>query len=275
MTSLTAPWDRKSDTKIERGRDPLTAEQTAAAVSELVDSTFLEKYPRTERAYADPVYNNQVYSLHSFVPSKGATPDEHGVFGFIKFRGAFQTVDEANDRAEHLIRYVDSYHSIQTGYIGKPFPVCVDTRKYVKEVNEVDLSKKTSDTISDDVKRKRLEEKKQIQEIKEREEQLLKTTGEDYEPEPLEKYTTLQVKKANLVYTYLKTQEKIKELQTHIRNAYREIADMDAQDASYRKDYFERYTNARKQAGLPQEELEDNFMKYMCEDAELDFEYKV
>lgn len=274
MTSLTAPWDKK-DVQIEQDSrsSTFTDEQFNSAKQTLYHTDFVEKFPRVDRLYADPIYNNQVYSLHSFIPSKGATPDEHGVFGFMKFRGTFQNLEEANDRAEFIIRNVDSYHSIQTGYVGRPFPVCVDTDKFVKEKHEVDIRKQAIDTVSKDIKQKRLEEKKEMEEIKEREKNLLATTGDDYEPEPLEKYTTLQVKKANLVFTYVQTQQKLKEIQNHIKNAYKEIREMDAQSSEYRQQYFDNYKQARKQAGLPEKEAEENFMKYMCEDAELDFEY--
>lgn len=274
MTSLTAPWDKNKENIIQASKNiQLTDDEFKNAKTELYDTTYVEKFPKVDRLYADPIYNNQMYSLHSFIPAKGAMPDDHGVYGFMKFRGAFQTIDEANDRAEFIIQNVDSYHSIQTGYMGRPFPVCVDTKKYVKETKEVDIRKKAIETVSEDIKQKRLNEKKEIDDIKEREQKLLDTTGEDYEPEPIEKYTTLHVKKANLVYTYIKTQEKINELREHIRNAYKEIREMDNQSDEYKKQYYHKYKEARKHAGLPEEELADSFMKYMCEDAKLDFDY--
>ncbi len=274
MTSLTAPWDKKNVQVEQDSRSStFTDEELKSAKQALHRTEFVEKFPRVDRLYADPVYNNQVYSLHSFVPAQGAKPDEQGVFGFMKFRGTFQSLEEANDRAEFIIRNVDSYHSIQTGYIGRPFPVCADTDKFVKEKHEVDIRKKAIETVSEDIKQKRLEEKKEMEDIKEREKRLLDTTGEDYIPDPLEKYTTLQVKKANLVFTYVQTKQKLEEMQTHIRNAYKEIREMDSESALYRQQYYDQYMQARKQAGLPEKESEENFMKYLCEDAELDFDY--
>lgn len=274
MTSLTAPWDRQKVHITQASKSSqMNDDEFKYAKEELYDTSFIEKFPKVDRLYADPIYNNQMYSLHSFIPSKGAQPDEHGVYGFMKFRGSFQTIEEANDRAEFIIRNVDSYHPIQTGYIGRPFPVCVDTKKFVKETKQIDIRNKAIETVSEDIKQKRLNEKKEIEDIKEREKKLLETTGEDYAPEPLEKYTTLHVKKANLVYTYLKTQEKILELREHIKKAYAEIRYMDEESSEYKLQYFEKYKDARKQAGLPEKETSDSFMKYICEDADLDFEY--
>lgn len=277
MTSLTAPWDRNEDEQLpKRNTSTLTDEQTEHAVKELLDSKLLEKFPRTDKLYADPIYNNQMYCLHSFVPTKGASPDEHGVFGFIKFRGAFQNIEEANQRAEFIIRNVDSYHGIQTGYCGRPFPVCLDTKKFVNETHEVDIRKQAIQTISEDIKAKRLKEKRDIDDIKEREQNLLdhsKSVQDDtYEEDPTERYTMLQVKKAQLIFTYIKTKEKMLQMQDSIKSAYKEIKEMDGEDDKYKNEYFERYTKAREAAGI-KDETDDNFVKYMGEDVELDFDY--
>ena len=274
LNSLTAPWDRESAKPSTVGRGTvLSEEQVQSAVSELIDTGITDKFPKVDRMYADPIYNNQMYCLHSFVPSKGATPDDHGVFGFMKIRGAFQTIDEANQRSEWLIRNVDSYHSIHTGYAGRPFPICTDTKKFVAETVQVDIKKKATEVISEDIKEKRMKEKQEIKDIKDREAKLLDESKEDFVPDPIERYTKLQVKKAHLVWTYVKTREKLLEMQPKIRNAYAEIREMDAEDESYSRDYFEKYMNARREAGIPEDHVADNFQQYLVEDAELDFDY--
>ena len=166
-SSLTAPWDKTGSQTVQKLSRPLSDKEAEEAVAELSDTTLIKKFPQTERFYADPIYNNQMYCLHSFVPSKNATPDEHGVFGFMKCRGAFHNIEEANDRAEWIIRNVDSYHSIQTGYSGKPFPVCHDFKEFVAETHEVDIRKKAIETLSEDIKRKKEEERRDIADIRE------------------------------------------------------------------------------------------------------------
>lgn len=261
-SSLTAPWDRTEA--------PVLLEP--ASVAELVDRSFVEKFNRVDKFYSDPVYNNQVYSLASFVPSKGATPDKEGVYGFLKVRGSFATPKEANDRAEYIIKEIDAYHNIHTIYTGKPFPLCVDTKKYVTDSFEVDIKKKATETISENIRQKRVDEKKEMDNMKEREQALLNESKDDYQPDPLETYTTLRVKKANLVWTYIKTQEKLAEMRTSIRKTYREIKEMDDADEAFKAQYYDKYMEARRQVNLPTEQTEDNFLKYLVEDAELDFE---
>jgi hypothetical protein len=271
--SLSAKWDIEEDSKVvgsEYGVAELTEEEVKHAKEELIDDGMIQKFRRQDKFYADPIYNNQIYCLTSFVPTKGAQPDEHGVFGFMKVRGTFFTQDEANQRAEWIIRNVDSYHKIQTAYTGKPFPVCADTRKYVKETATVEIRKKASETISEDIKTKREEEKREVQDIKDREKKLLESTGEDAKEEPHDHYTTLQVKKANLVWTYIETRKKMEQMKENILKARKEIAEMDAEDPAYQEEYYERYMRARKEAGLPTDidPNENNFIKYMAKDAE-------
>jgi len=267
-TSLTAPWDRS---------EPLTNAQTALAIQENLVTGITDKFPKVDRLYADPLYNNQMYCLHSFIPSKGATPDDKGVFGFMKCRGSFHSLDEANQRAEFIIRNVDSYHEIQTGYAGRPFPVCFDTKKFVQETKEIDIRKKATETISEDMKQKRLDEKKDIEEIKEREKRLLADSDaaqkDELKQDPADEYTTLHVKKANLVFTYLETQKKMEQMKASIRSTYASIREMDAEDSELAGMYYKKYMDARREAHIPDDVSADNWMKYLCEDAPLDFEY--
>ena len=79
------------------------------------------------------------------------------------------------------------------------------------EIEEVDIQKKISKTIREDIKEKRDHEKKQVQEIKERE-QNLKDDVEVEASDPYEKYTCLRVKKAQIVWGYLEHYKKLGEM---------------------------------------------------------------
>ena len=63
-------------------------------------------------------------------------------------------------------------------------------------MDQIDIRKKASDVISEDVKNKRQEEKKEIEQVKDREKKLLEESKEDYVQDPYEQYTVLKVKKA-------------------------------------------------------------------------------
>jgi len=270
--SLTALWDVEQPDSIVVGSNygvaELTEDEVKHAKEELIDHGMLSKFRQQDKFYSDPIHNSQVYCLHSFVPTKGAKPDDHGVFGFMKCRGTFFNQGEADDRAEWIIRNVDSYHKIHTSYVGRPFPVCADTTKYVADTNSVDIRKKATETISQDIRAKKEEERAEIVDMKQREKRLLEENKEDFKEEPIEVYTRMQVKRANLVWTYISTQKKMAEMKESILKTRKEIAEMDAESDAYKEEYMEKYKQARREAGLPEEATEDNFIQYMAKDCE-------
>ena len=270
--TLTAPADR-DPSKTFRGDQsspPLTEEQVSMAIKALDNTSFVDKFPKIERRYADPVIPLQQIGLISWVPAKGATPNEQGVYGFAKLRGNFATEIEASEKAESLIRNVDSYHQIYHTYVGRPFPL-TNNPKYVAETTEVDIRKGTTESISNNVKNKKDEEQRVTDEIKERQEMLLKDTTEKTEDDPYELYTTLRVKKAQISWTYLETKKKLDEMKGIIIKTRSEIEDLDNKSDEYKKKYFEKYMEARRESGLSDKQHEDNFIKFMVEDADLGF----
>lgn len=254
----------------------LSKEETNNAMNTLYVDNFIKKFPKRDltcnKNLQDPLYENQVYALHSFVPVKGATPDKNGLYGFVKFRGTFPTRDAANSRAEYLVREVDSYSQIYTSYVGKPFPLAKDTKNFVEETKDVSLRKDMEKTMSEAVKEKRAEERKDVQDIKEREQKLLQEQDEDFKENPLDKYTTLRVKKANLVWSFDETRKKLREMKQKIFEAQRDIEEMEREDETYKKDYFAQYEQARKFAGIPDEQVQEGFIKFMVEDLSYDFD---
>lgn len=273
--SLTSPEDRDRSARWrpEQG-EPLTDEQTASAMAELNNTAFVEKFPRVDKTYADPPINLQTYGLISFVPAKGATPNEHGIYGFAKLRGNFSTESEADQRAEFLIRNVDSYHQIYHTYVGRPFPITVSS-KYSAETNEIDIRKETTKTMSTSVKEKKMEEKKIMDDMKQREEELIAESKRDPgDVDPFDTYITLKVKKAQLSWTYLEHQKKMAEVRTILRSTKTTLDEMDVEFPDFQNQYFDKYMQARKSAGFEDKDItKDNFMKFLVEDAVLEGVY--
>ena len=168
--SLTAPLDRDrvNKWKPESGAPVLTNSQTEEAMKVLNNTDFTDKFPMVDRTYADPTLPMQIVGLISFTPAKGATPNENGVFGFAKLRGNFASEIEATQRAEFLIRNVDSYHQVYHTYVGRPFPITTSS-KYSAETDEIDIRKETTKSVSHNIKEKRSTDDQQIKEIKQRE----------------------------------------------------------------------------------------------------------
>lgn len=286
-SSLTSPLDRTSTKenpwRPEQSARELTEPEVECAIKELSVTDFTNKFPRVDRTYADPPPPLQKIGLISFVPSKGAKPDKNGIYGFAKLRGNYDNEMEANQRAEFIIRKVDSYHPIQHLWVGRPFPLTVDPR-YTANTDEIDIRRATTATMSADVKSKRDEEQQAMKEIKEREEALLEESrraqaGEDV-IDDYENYITLKVKKAQLSWTYKEHMDKMKEICPILARTRMEIEDLDRDNPTYKDTYYEKYMNARKNAGIvdePEQKSQGNFIKMMVEDVsfpEIDATYE-
>ena len=276
--SLTSPEDRDLENKWrpEQGAAQLDESEVKEAMNELNNTSFVEKFPRVDRTYQDPAVPMQNIGLISFVPAKGATPNDNGVFGFAKLRGNYATSIEADERAEYIIRNVDSYHQIYHTYVGRPFPITMSS-KYSAETNEIDIRREATKAVSSSVKEKRDKEQETVQEMKQREEKMLeesKKAKEDdgvgeVEVDPYEQYITLCVKKAQLSWTFLEHLKKLQEVRDIIIKTREELKDLDENHPTFKDSYFEKYMNARKEAGLDENvrETQDNFMKFMIEEA--------
>lgn len=267
QSTLSALSNKTNDFKLDTTADPLTKQQLGEAMQTLNVTSFVERFPQVERRFADPQLDNQKIGLISFVPAKGSKPNEQGVYGFAKLRGNFANEVEANEQAERLIRNVDSYHQIYHTYVGRPFPLTTSS-DYSKEVAKVELQKEMTTSISDDVRKKREKEQKDIEEIKNRERELLEDVKKAPEENKDDYYTTLRVKKAQLVWTYSETQKKLQQMAGSIAKARYEIEQLDKSNPELKDGYYNRYMDARRQAGLSTEkaEADTSFMKYLVED---------
>lgn len=268
-TSLTSPSDyvKNPDAVSYNQGATITDEEVKEALKANYDTTFTDKFPRFEKFYADPQITNQTFALVSFAPSKGATPDKDGVFGMLKVRGTYATEDEAMIRAEYIVRNVDSYNSILNVYVGRPFPLA-SSRKFIKDTTEVEVKKKITEETSTNIRSKRDEEKKTIQEIEERQKELLADV-EKKEEDPYDVYIELMVKKAQLTWTYKETLKKMEDMKRNIIKAREETARMKEENPDYHAQYMDKYMEARKKAGLPLDDA--SFIKYMAEDIDLGF----
>lgn len=268
MTSI------QTRTTMENGtwKPPLTQEETADAVGELSNNTFVKKFPKVDRTFADPQIPLQHIGLVSFIPAKGATPNEKGIYGFAKLRGNFATEIEAEQKAEQLIRDVDSVHTIFHTYVGRPFPITV-SENYAEHTSEIDVQKDTADAVSHTIKDKKAEEKKKAQEIQDREQELLDDTSGTKDPVLVEQddYITLKVKKAQLTWTYLEHISKLKEIKDIILKTRKQVDDADVANPNLISTFYDKYKAARIKSGLKcdDKEMNSGFTRYLVEDVQL------
>jgi hypothetical protein len=273
-TSLTSGSDFKR-LKSKREKEPiptkthrpltmgitLTDEQVQIALEEnLVD------FPKVEKYWVDPSYRNQNLCLLSFVPSKGASPDEDGIFGMFKVRGVFVDEKEAMDRAEYLVRDVDSYNLLFMGEVGRALPITVDNEKYAAETSTIDIREKAIAVIDSQMRCKKRDEERGLQEQKERERELIEasTSAPDSETSLLEQYTTLRTTKANLCHNMVSALGKIRAFRSSLDRALEKITAMEQSHPEFRGEYMTKYRKSCADVGISEDH--NPLMKYLVMD---------
>ena len=270
MHSLIAPADRnKTTTYAPKCVEPLDPEALQAAMSALSkDITFTQ----VDRYYADPPVMNQKIALVSFIPSSGAKPDKDNIYGMMKVRGVFGSEEEANERAEYIIRNVDSYHEVYHAFVGRPFPV-TNADGYASSVKSIDIRKKTTELISEDILSRKRQEKMEMEDIQDREKKLLeesKRAKEDLPIDPFDEYITENVKRAQLVWTFHETKKKILQMKQTFRSSTERIQVLDQDHPEFVSSYRAKYMEARKASGIPDDN--DSFIKYLGMDLAVEME---
>ena len=242
LSTLSSPADVKED-QIQSFADqqkepPLNEEETKNAVADLYRDDYVKSYRKADRLYCDPSIPGQEHCLISYIPAKNAKPDESGIYGMIKVRGTYRTVEEASERATELINKVDSYHKIFQAYVGKPFPI-TDNKFYAAEKHSV--SDEVEKIAAHDVQVYDEREKRELQEIKKAKEKLMEEVSEDHEDTPIEKYIVSKVKRSNAVWVYKRCAEKMKELREIFKTSMEELNELDQQDSELKDNYKEKY----------------------------------
>lgn len=270
-SSLTPRNFRNSNNEqtLNKNAEPLTTDELNLASKELVVPDFVLKFPRNEKFYADPIdpnSPNQIMSLFSFIPSPGAKPDNNGIYGMAKIRGCYGTIDEMDSRAKFILKNVDSYHKLYYAYVGRPFP-CTSDSKYSQETEEVDIRKDTTNVISGDIKKQKSKDQKEIEEIKEKTEELYADTGRSLEDaDPYDQYITLKVKRSQLKFTYLEHKKKMFEIEGILKRTISELKDLDSKNPLFHKSFYNKYMEARQKSGLST--TDESFIQYLCDDLE-------
>lgn len=272
MHSLVSPADREQQSNTGytiQSKDPLTTDEVVEAMGALNKNIT---FAQVDRYYADPVQTNQKIALVSFIPSKGATPDKDNIYGMMKVRGVYATEQEANERAEFLIRNVDSYHDVFHAFVGRPFPVTTSDG-FASSVKTIDIRKKTTELISDDILSRKREEKREMEDIQDREKKLLEESKRAQEGKPIDpfdEYITENVKRAQLTWTFHETKKKVLQMKESYKSSTQRVRELDEENPEFVKSYREKYMEARKASGIPDDN--DSFIKYLGMDLATDIE---
>jgi hypothetical protein len=267
---ILVPYLRKHEVwKPDRSK-PLKDDELERAFTDL----YIDTYVRSDRRFNDPQIRGQNYAIFSFNPSKDAKPDSDGIYGFIKVRGAFNRLEEAEEKSKELIQYF-SANQIFVCEVGSPTPL--HHRLNDREnVIEVDDAKRDAESLKyqDLVKNQTIKEKKEIEEIKKKVEYLKEDVTKDpKDKEPLQMYLELNQKRATGAYLYTQHKEKLEEMKNIVLKSRQQIADMDKEYPNLKDEYMDHYRKTCEECGI--NKAEDNMAlmikQYFGEDPDLGF----
>ena len=230
---------------------PLAGEALDHAFKDLHVNQVVSPYLKCDRKFADPQINGQNYALYSFTPSNGVKPDSDGLYGFIKVRGVFGRIEEAEERSKELIQYF-SANQVFICDVGKPVPLEheLTNKENIIEIDHPDREEKNikfAELIGDQT----IKEKKEIENILKKEELLKADVAKGPEDkDPIQKYIELIHKRATCAYLYTQHQEKMEETKNIILRTRQQIADMDLQHPNLKDEYMEHYLNTAKECGI-------------------------
>ena len=231
----------------------------------MVNKSFYKlEYPRTTKFHTDPSIPQQMFYLVSFIPSQGAKPDSDGFFGLLKVRGTFPTARDAEEYGDMLLRKYDSFSEIQIGYVGRNLPLVADMTQYTLETKEIDIRKKIEDTVKSEMRKRKEEESKQMEEVQSRQQKLLDKdhrAEEDDSTNNLDFYLTLQNKKAQNLAWIDDLNEKITKAREVIENTREKIQAMDEANPEFKDQYIKQYEDALRNIGVDAEK--NPLIRYM------------
>ena len=85
-----------------------------------------------------------------------------------------------------------------------------------------------------------------------------------------DEYITMNIKRAQLLWTYKETQDKLKQMKESYLSSVERIKELDVEHPEYKDQYKEKYMEARRQAGIPDEK--NSFVEYLALDIDTEWD---
>ena len=226
-------------------------------------------YKARETVYADPPYKNQNFTLFSWLPSSGCTPDDNGVYGMLKVRGTYEDENDMNKRAEYLVAHCDSFNRIYHAKNGVPVPLTLK-EEHSREVKFVRQKNSDTDMIHSSVEDDKKRDDDIQKELDERVDKIKQEEKEGVKVETIDEYIQAKVKIAfnmNAIDTIDNQRAQSCKI---LKNANELVQSLEEANPEFKEQFMERFNNARRSIGV---KIEDDpnlkqieYMKYTEDD---------
>ena len=223
----------------------LNDEQTEAAFKELV-----VKFPRVERLPVDPPIAGQNTGLFSF---KLLPKPVNGVYGFLKFRGAFANDAEYEAHAKNIIRTIDSKHHLWPYPQGRWLPITTN-EDFVKDVLEVSQQEELANIYNQRETEEQKKKAQQVREIKSRERKLMEEIQRTEPDKASLDYYAQQVMKVQQLESWLEMMRTRKrQMIKALRAGQEEIDRVEKESPEYKDQVDEKIKSIKESAGIDAE----------------------
>lgn len=183
------------------------------------------------------------------------------VHGVGKIRGAYNTLLEAEDASDNIVKNIDSSNSVFICKIGEPFPLVV--KGFAEEVKKVDVKNIVEQSMIENIRQKRAREQKEIEELKQREQQLKEPVELSPYISELDNYITMRVGLANNRFTQEKARQMIADLDVKEKDIISKLLELERENPNFEKEYMERYMAGRKSVGFGADEKLEGYLAYI------------
>ena len=230
-----------------RDEVPLDDNETKLAAASLIKKPWRS----VTRQTVDPPIMAQTFGLFSFVASGEQTRTKYNVFGTVKLRGNYATIEDAEAAAEEIVRRVDSNNHIFICRVGQSVPL-TNQIKYTDNLKNVDLNEVVEQTERDNQRARQQQERKNKEEVKSREEEMrVQSTDAPDDIDPLQAYCLLQGKRA---YLEMRLEQEAKNIEDKIKpplaKVKAEVAAADLEHPEFKDLYKEQILSARRAVGI-------------------------
>lgn len=220
----------------------LTEAEVEAGFKELV-----RKFPRIERLPVDPPIAGQNTGLFSF---KLLPKPVNGIYGFLKFRGAFATDTDWENHAKNIIRTVDSKHTLWPYPQGHWYPITTN-EDYAKETLEVNEKDEIVDTYNNKETEENKEKSKQVRDIKRREQKLLEESKQKFtNKESLDYYATKVMMVQQLESWLNDVRKRKRDMIKALKGSQEEIERLNELKPEYKEQVVEKIKELKEGLGL-------------------------
>lgn len=222
---------------------PLTDAQVEEAFKQNV-----VRFPSIERLQVDPPIPRQDWSLFSF---KFLPKPINGVYGFLKFRGAFATEDAWITHAKNLIKTVDSKNRIWPFPHGEWYPI-TNNEEYAKETLEVQQQEELANIFNQKESEEQKAAAQRVKNIQKRESKLMEESRRKTADTDSLEYHAQRVMHLQQTEQWLEAiRKKKRDLLKALKKCKEDIEDVSARHPEHTRELIDaEITRMREEIGL-------------------------